>query len=84
MLKNEEKKYRRAHWGFKGRIKLMKETSLKELEEMFLEMHEMALQQYLDSEKKRFPDKTRKEIIVEMYKLHDKLRGGRNHNEEPL
>ena len=52
----------------------MKETPLESIESLFLEVYELGLQDYIRNEKKRFPNKTRKEIILDMYKLHDKLR----------
>jgi len=67
--------YRKIVRNFKGRIELMKKTPLKDLESIFLELYEFGLKQYIRVEKERFPEKSRKEIIIDMYKLHDKLRG---------
>lgn len=68
--------------NFKGRIELMKKTPLKDLESMFLELYELGLKEYIRVEKERFPGKSRKEIIIEMYKLHDKLRGRKKSDEK--
>ena len=74
MKTNNVENYRRLARDFKGRIKLMKETPLENIESLFLEVYELGLQDYIRNEKKRFLNKTRKEIILDMYKLHDKLR----------
>jgi len=74
MKTNNVENYRKLARDFKGRIKLMKETPLDNIESLFLEVYELGLQDYIRNEKKRFPNKTRKEIILDMYKLHDKLR----------
>jgi len=68
-------KSRKILRDFKGRIELMKKTDLKKIESIFLEIHELGLQDYILKEKERSPDKTQKEIIISMYQFHDKLRG---------
>ena len=60
---------------FKGRIELMKKTDLKKVESLFLELYELGLQDYLRIEKNKYPNKTHKEIIIQMYQFHDKIRG---------
>jgi len=70
----EKMKIRKKMRDFEGRIKLMKKTPLVDLEEMFLELYEYNLQNYIKQEKEKNPKKTRKEIIVQMYKLHDRLK----------
>lgn len=60
---------------FKGRIELMKKTDLKKMESIFLEIYELGLQDYIKEEKEKFPNKTHKEIIIDMYQFHDRLRG---------
>ena len=57
----------------------MNRRSLEISESIFLELHEFGLQEYLKVEKEKHPDKTRKEIILGMYKLHDRLKGKRRH-----
>lgn len=69
--------FRKIARDFKGRIKLMQKTELKKIESIFLEIYELGLQDYIQKEKKRYPDKSRKEIIIDMYQFHDKLRGRR-------
>ena len=75
MTIDSNKNFRKLARDFKGRIELMKKTSLKKIESIFLELFELGLQDYIQKEKERFPDKTHKEIIIRMYKFHDKLRG---------
>jgi hypothetical protein len=66
---------RKTARDFKGRIELMKSTTLEKLESLFLELFELGLKDYLQKEKEKFPEKTHKEIIIDMYKFHDRLRG---------
>jgi len=68
-------KFRKIARDFKGRIELMKKTDLKQIESIFLEIYELGLQDYLQKEKERNPDKTHKEIIINMNQFHDRLRG---------
>ena len=71
-------KLRKSIRDFKGRIELMKKTDLKKIESIFLEIYELGLQDYIQKEKERYPNKTHKEIIIEMYNFHDRLRGRKN------
>lgn len=68
-------KARKKARDFKGRIELMKTTNLEEIESLFLEIYDLGLKDFLQKEKYRHPNKTQKQIIIDMYKLHDKLRG---------
>ena len=74
MRTEEDRKFRKIARGFKGRIEMMKNTPLEDLETMFLELNNYGLQELIRIEKEKYPDKTRKEIILDMYKLHDKLK----------
>ncbi|HEY0090310.1 MAG TPA: hypothetical protein VGB37_15785 [Candidatus Lokiarchaeia archaeon] len=74
MRSEENRKFRKISRDFKGKLELMKRTPLEDLEEIFLEMYELGLKDYIRVEKKRYPNKTRKEIILDMYKLHDKIK----------
>jgi len=53
----------------------MKKTDLKKIESIFLEIYELGLQDYIQKEKERYPEKTYKDIILNMYHFHDTLRG---------
>ena len=68
-------KFRKISRDFKGRIELMKKTDLKKIESLFLELYELGLRDYLQKEKEKYPDKTHKEIIINMYQFHDRIRG---------
>ena len=67
--------YRKIMRNFKGRIELMKKTPLENLEKIFLEIYDYGIKDYIRIEKKRYPKKSRKKIIIDMYKFHDKIRG---------
>ena len=77
MTSESNTNFRKITRDFKGRIELMKKTELKKIESIFLEIFELGLQDYIQKEKKRYPDKSHKEIIIDMYQFHDKLRGRR-------
>jgi len=53
----------------------MKKTPLENLEKLFLEIYDYGIKDYVRIEKKRDPKKSRKEIIIDMYEFHDKIRG---------
>ncbi|MGV9202663.1 MAG: hypothetical protein ACOC44_01415 [Promethearchaeia archaeon] len=55
-------------------MKLTEQTSQRKLEKMFVELYDFGVNSYLKTEKKRFPEKSTKEIIIDMYKLSDKLK----------
>ena len=67
--------FRKKARDFKGRIEMMKRTNLEKIESLFLELFELGLIDFIQKEKERHPNKTHKEIIIEMYQYHDKLRG---------
>ena len=78
MTSNSKIKIRKMIRDFKGRIELMNKTDLKKVESLFLELYELGLQDYLRIEKEKYPEKSHKEIIIQMYQFHDKLRGKKN------
>ncbi len=75
MTSKSNTKFRKITRDFNGRIELMKKTDLKKIESIFLEIYELGLQDYIQKEKERYPGKTHKEIIINMYQFHDRLRG---------
>jgi len=75
MTSESNNNFRKIARDFKGRIELMRKTELKKIESIFLEIYELGLQDYIQKEKERYPNKTHKEIIINMYQFHDKLRG---------
>ncbi len=68
-------KLRKIARDFKTRIYFMKRTPLEIIESIFLEKYQLGLIDYLRVEQERFPEKSRKDIIIDMYKLHDRIRG---------
>ncbi len=77
MTSESNTNFRKIARDFKGRIELMKKTELQKIESIFLEIYELGLQDYIQKEKKRYPKKSHKEIIIDMYQFHDRLRGRR-------
>jgi len=75
MKSDSDKNYRKIVRNFKARVDLMKKTPLKKLEKMFIEMYDYGVQDYIRTEKLIHPNKSDKEIIIEMYKLREKLKG---------
>jgi len=67
--------YRKLVRNFKGRVELTKKTPLKDLENMLIEIYDYGIKDYIRIEKKMHPNKSRKEILIEMYKLREKLKG---------
>ncbi|MFX1371809.1 MAG: hypothetical protein ACFFCE_08105 [Promethearchaeota archaeon] len=74
MTAKSDNKFRKIIRDFKGRIELRNKTDLKKIESMFLEIYELGLQDYIQKEKERYPEKTYKEIILNKYQFHDNLR----------
>ena len=75
MSEGTEKNFRKISRNFKERVELMKRTPLKELEKMSVEMFEYGVRDYIRTEREMHPNKSKKEIIIEMYKLREKLKG---------
>lgn len=75
MKTETDKNYRKIVRNFKARVKLMEKTPLKDLEKMFIEMYDYGIQDYIRTEKLMYPEKNTKEIVIEMYKLREKLKG---------
>jgi len=67
--------YRKLMRNFKGLVELTHKTPLKDLENMLTETYDYAINDYIKIEKKRNPEKSRKEILIEMYKLRERLKG---------
>lgn len=73
------KEHRKLSRDFKKRIEFMKKTSKEEAMQVFFEMCDFGLENYISVEKMRFPDKSIKQIIIEMHERHEKCRR-RNRN----
>ncbi len=74
MSEKTEKNFRKIARNFKGRIELMRKTPLEKLESMFLEIYDLGMKDYIRIESERYPHKTRKEIILDMYEFHEKMK----------
>jgi len=67
--------YRKLVRNFKGRVELTQKTPLKDLENMLIEIYDYGINDYIRTEREMHPNKSRKEILIEMYKLREKLKG---------
>jgi len=74
MRTNKDRNFRKTARDFKGRVERMKHTPIQVLETMFLELYNFGLGEFIKVERERHPEKTRREIILDMYNLHDRLK----------
>jgi hypothetical protein len=81
MTSNSKKENRKIARDFLGKVKMAEKTPLKVLERMFIEIYDEAIRTYIINEKKKNPHKSQKEILIEMYKLSERLKGRKRHNE---
>ncbi len=75
MIIDSEKKYRKISRDFKNQVELAKRTPVEILEKMLVELHDFYIQNYMKTEREKHPEKSRKEILIEMYQLREKLKG---------
>ena len=68
----EERKTAR---DFKGRIELMKKIPNETSISLFFELCNFNLNNYIKTEKERYPNKSVKEIIIEKIKINKKING---------
>jgi len=69
-----DKNYRKTMRNFKGRMEFMNKTPTRDRVNIFFELCDFGINNYIKTEKERYPDKSIKEIILEMHKFHDKMR----------
>ncbi|MHA1191436.1 MAG: hypothetical protein ACTSP9_03975 [Promethearchaeota archaeon] len=69
-----DENYRKIIRNFKGRMELMNKTPIRDRVNIFFELCDFGINSYIKTEKERFPNKSIKEIILEMHKFHDKMR----------
>ncbi len=75
-MKSEiSKQFRKISRDFKGKVALMEKTPLEDLEKMVSEYYDEGITTFIRIEKNKNPDMTEKEILIEMYKLSEKLKG---------
>lgn len=74
-MKTEIRKQER---DFKAKVELAERTPQEVLETMLSEYYEEGIKTFIATERKRNPELSDKEILIKMFKLHDKLKGTRN------
>jgi hypothetical protein len=70
--------FRKISRDFKAKVEFMKKTPLEDFEKMISEYYDEGIATYLRIEKEKHPDMTEKEILVERYKLREKLKWKRH------
>ena len=81
MTTDNNKNYRKLSRNFKNKIKLIEKIPLEDNISLFFEICDLNLNNYIDTEQKRFPEKSIKEIIIEMHKKRVNLRRRRKSEE---
>lgn len=74
MTSEPNKNFRKIARDFKGRIELMKKIPIEISISLFFELCNFNLNNYIKTEKKRFPNKTIKDIIMEKHKIEKKIK----------
>ena len=70
-----DKELRKKSRAFRNRIDLMNRIPTQESIQIFFELCNFNLNNYISIEKKRNPNKSTKDIIIKMYEMHKKLKG---------
>jgi hypothetical protein len=73
MTTDNNRNYRKLSRNFKNKIMLIKRIPLEDNINLFFEICDLNLRNYIDTEKKRFPEKSIKKIIIEMHQKRDNL-----------
>jgi len=75
-----ESNYRKIVRNFKGRMEFMNKTPTEDAVKIFFEICDLGINNYIRVEKERFPNKSTKEIVLEMHKKKKKkkTRGRKN------
>ncbi len=69
-------KFRKRARDFKGRIELMKKIPIETSISLFFELCNFNLNNYIKTERERYPHKSIKEIIIETIKINKKIKRG--------
>ncbi len=77
MVELTDKNFRKKIRDFKGRIELMKRNPPEVSVKIFFNLSNFGINNYIKTERERFPNKKIKEIIIDMYEFHEKLKSGR-------
>lgn len=77
MRTDADRKYRKISRNFKGRIALMNKIPEEDSIKLFFELCDFCFHNYIRVERERYPNKSIKEIIINMNKSHEKVNGRR-------
>jgi hypothetical protein len=69
-----DKDYRKRVRNFKGRIELMNKIPKEKSLQLFFELCDIFIKNYIKTEKERFPNKSIRDIIIDMHKKHEKIK----------
>jgi len=72
MPETNDNNYRKIVRNFKGRMEFMNQTPPEDAVKIFFEICDLGINNYIRIEKERFPNKSIKEIVLEMHKFHEK------------
>jgi hypothetical protein len=74
MPETNEDKYRKIVRDFKGRMEFMNRTPPEDAVKIFFEICDIGINNYIRIEKERFPNKSIKEIVLEMHNIREKTK----------
>ncbi|MCK4779603.1 MAG: hypothetical protein KAT57_05420 [Candidatus Lokiarchaeota archaeon] len=74
MTSEPNKNFRKIARDFKGRIELMKKIPIETSISLFFELCNFNLNNYIKTEKERYPNKSIKDIVIKMYKINKKIK----------
>jgi len=74
MASELNKNYRKKTRDFKGRIELMKKIPKETSISLFFELCNFNLNNYIKTEKERYPNKSIKDIITKTFKINKKIK----------
>ncbi len=74
MTPDSNKNFRKIARNFKGRIELMNKIPVEASISLFFELCNFNLNNYIKVEKERYPNKSIKDIIINMYKINNKIK----------
>ena len=74
MTPDSNKNFRKIARDFKGRIELMNKIPVEASISLFFELCNFNLNNYIKVEKERYPNKSIKDIIINMYKINNKIK----------
>jgi len=72
MPETNDNNYRKIVRNFKGRMEFMNKTPTEDAVKIFFEICDLGINNYIRIEKERFPNKSIKEIVLEMHQYHEK------------